>query len=104
VVATPAREHLAELRAALGLLDVDPEKERRVHAALSPWFERTSSIPLTWRMTLSRADAAALVAMGPSARHLERPVAEHVAALPDPAPVTASVVVERWIPRAAAAG
>jgi 23S rRNA (guanine745-N1)-methyltransferase len=100
VVATPAREHLAELRAALGLLDVDPEKERRVHAALSPWFERASSVPLTWRMSLTRADAAALVSMGPSARHLDRPVAEHVAALPEPAPVTASVVVERWLPRA----
>jgi 23S rRNA (guanine745-N1)-methyltransferase len=99
VVATPAREHLAELRAALGLLDVDPDKERRVHAALSPWFERASSIPLTWRMTLSRADAASLVSMGPSARHLDRPVAEHVAALADPTPVTVSVVVERWVPR-----
>src|SRR5512138_466367 len=59
LVATPGRDHLAELRAPLGLVEIDPEKERRVEAALSPWFARAGSRPLAWTMTLARADALA---------------------------------------------
>jgi 23S rRNA (guanine745-N1)-methyltransferase len=100
LVAAPAQDHLVELRSALGLLDVDPQKERRVRDALSPWLDRASSRPLSWRMALTRADALALASMGPSARHLERAsLAASVAALTEPIPVTASVVVERWVPR-----
>ncbi|HSM92981.1 MAG TPA: 23S rRNA methyltransferase [Anaeromyxobacteraceae bacterium] len=100
VVVTPAPEHLAELRGVLGLLEVDPEKERRVADALGPWFERASSTPIRWTMHLSRADVLALAKMGPSARHVgAEALAARAAGLPEPAAVTASVVVERWRPR-----
>ena len=100
VVATPAQEHLAELRGVLGLLDVDPEKERRVAGALSPFFERAASTPVRWTMTLSRGDVFALAQMGPSARHVgAEALAARTATLPEPVTVTGSVVVEGWRPR-----
>lgn len=100
VVVTPAREHLAELRGVLGLLDVDPEKERRVADALAPHFERRSSAPVRWTLALARADVLALAGMGPSARHVGvEALAARAASLPEPARVTASVVVECWRPR-----
>jgi 23S rRNA (guanine745-N1)-methyltransferase len=100
LVATPAREHLAELRAALGLLDVAPDKERRVADALAPFFERAASQPLRWTMALSHDDVLALAGMGPSARHLDpAALAASLATLPDPVEVTASCRVERWLPR-----
>ncbi|BDG01739.1 putative RNA methyltransferase [Anaeromyxobacter oryzae] len=101
VVATPEPEHLGELRAPLGLLDVDPEKRRRVDDALAPLFERGASRALGWRMALGRADVVALASMGPSARHVDdATLAERAAALPDPALVTAAVTVVAWTPRA----
>ncbi len=99
VVARPGQDHLRELRSGMGLLDVDADKQGRLERALSPWFERASSRPLAWGMELSRDDAVALAAMGPSARHANAAArAERAAALPEPASVTASVVVESWRP------
>ena len=100
LVVTPAREHLDELRQVLGLLDVDPEKERRVADALSPCFDRVASEPRRWRMRLPRGDVLALAGMGPSARHVgTEALAARAAPLPDPVEVTGAVVVERWRPR-----
>jgi 23S rRNA (guanine745-N1)-methyltransferase len=97
VVVTPAPEHLAELRGPLGLLEVDPEKERRVEAALAPHFERASSTAVRWTMELPHADAHALAAMGPSARHLDAGMlAVRVRTLAEPARVTGACVVETW--------
>jgi 23S rRNA (guanine745-N1)-methyltransferase len=100
LVVTPAPEHLAELRSALGLLEVAPDKERRVADALSPFFERASSQPLRWTMALAHEDVLALAGMGPSARHLDpAALSERVAALPETVTVTASCVLEGWRPR-----
>jgi 23S rRNA (guanine745-N1)-methyltransferase len=100
LVVTPTQEHQSELRAALGLLDVAVDKERRVADSLSPFFERSSREPLSWSMTLSRADVRALVGMGPSARHLDAAgLHAAVASLPEPVKVTGGCVLERWRPR-----
>jgi 23S rRNA (guanine745-N1)-methyltransferase len=100
LVVTPGPEHLGELRPALGLLEVHPEKARRLEETLAPHLERGSAQALSWQMTLGRADAHALASMGPSARHLDPAVlAERVRALPEPVRVTASVRIERWRPR-----
>lgn len=97
LVVTPAPDHLVELRAALGLLSVDPEKERRVADSLSPFFERESSTAVRWTMALSHADAVALAAMGPSARHVDPAIlAARARALPEPAQVTGACVLEAW--------
>jgi 23S rRNA (guanine745-N1)-methyltransferase len=97
LVATPAPDHLRELRPRLGLLDVDPDKERRTDAALAPHLRRDSSSDLAWIMTLPRSDALALAAMGPSARHLDpAELSARIAALPDRVEVTASIRVGVW--------
>jgi 23S rRNA (guanine745-N1)-methyltransferase len=101
LVATPTPAHLRELRRPLGLLEVDPEKDRRLDAALGPCFERASSRDLEWTMALPRGDVLALAAMGPSARHLDpAELSARSAALPGEVPVTASVRVALWRPRA----
>ncbi|WP_242394370.1 putative RNA methyltransferase [Anaeromyxobacter oryzisoli] len=100
LVVTPTPEHLAELRPALGLLEVDPGKARRLEEALAPHLERGAARSLSWELRLGRADAHALAAMGPSARHLSPDaLAERVQALPEQVRVTASVRIERWRPR-----
>jgi 23S rRNA (guanine745-N1)-methyltransferase len=103
LVATPTPAHLRELRRPLGLLEVDPDKDRRLDGALGPHFERASSRDLEWKMALPRGDVLALAAMGPSARHLDpAELPSRIAALPAEVAVTASVRVAVWRPRPAA--
>jgi 23S rRNA (guanine745-N1)-methyltransferase len=100
LVVTPTPAHLRELRPGVGLLEVDPEKDRRTEATLEPHFRRASTRELEWTMSLPRADALALVTMGPSARHLDAAaLAGEIEALPDEVAVTASVRVAVWRPR-----
>lgn len=100
LVATPRRDHLAEGRTSLGLLRVDPDKDRRVNAALEPHLRCDTVRELAWTMTLSRGDVLALASMGPSARHLDAAELDaRVRALPEPFAVTASVQVALWRPR-----
>jgi 23S rRNA (guanine745-N1)-methyltransferase len=102
LVATPTPAHLGELRDRLGLLEVDPDKDRRIDAAFEPYFRRASSRALRWTMTLPRADVLALATMGPSARHLDASeLSARIEALPEPVAVTASVRVAAWGPRGA---
>ncbi|MFC0528144.1 putative RNA methyltransferase [Phytohabitans kaempferiae] len=69
LVVTPAPDHLAELVARLGLLRVDPDKAERVAASLDGHFALARESTLTRTLELSPREAAALVAMGPSAWH-----------------------------------
>ena len=100
VVVTPAPDHLVELRAVLGLLDVDPEKARRLSAALDPHFRRGVAARQAWPLRLGREDVGRAVAMGPSARHADpADLAGRLAALPDRITVTAAFQVEVCRPR-----
>jgi 23S rRNA (guanine745-N1)-methyltransferase len=97
LVVTPDERHLGELAGPLGLLSVDPLKWDRLEAELSPHLAYESRDTVSFGLTLDRRAIEALVAMGPSARHVEtRVLAERVAALPDPTRATASVVISRW--------
>jgi 23S rRNA (guanine745-N1)-methyltransferase len=97
LVATPAATHLAELVDALDLLRVDPAKEERVAAALTPWFAEKASALHERRLDLSRAEAATLVGMGPSAWHTEPGrLAARIGALPEPVRVTARIRLSRY--------
>ena len=69
-VAIPAAAHLTELRAALPLLGIEPEKERHVVEQLSPAFTLRDAYSLEHPMPLASADIVDLLAMTPSARHL----------------------------------
>jgi 23S rRNA (guanine745-N1)-methyltransferase len=97
LVVTPTAGHLAELVDALALLRVDPDKQDRVTAALSPWFVEKETAVHEWPLALSHAEVTTLVGMGPSAWHVD-PVtlAGWVAGLAEPVRVTARVRVSRY--------
>jgi len=101
LVATPTREHLAELVAPLGLLTVDPDKPRRLAAALAPWFTPAGSTGYRRRLALRRAEVAAVVRMGPSAWHDRAGDPDRLA---EPVAVTAAVRVAAYRPRAGTPG
>lgn len=91
LVVTPLPDHLAELRDALGLLDVDPAKRARLRAELAG-LGAVDERDLRFTLALDRDETAALAAMGPAAHHV--PAAEltrRAAALPEPVAVTAAV-------------
>jgi 23S rRNA (guanine745-N1)-methyltransferase len=88
LVVTPTPGHLAELVTALGLIGVDPAKDRRLDVALGRWFRLTGSLLYEHELALSAKEAGLLVAMGPNAWHVA-PAA--VATLADPVRVTVSV-------------
>jgi 23S rRNA (guanine745-N1)-methyltransferase len=97
VVATPNPGHLGELVAAVGMLTVPERKRERLAGKLGALFEPVSETAVQRELMLGHGDLAALVAMGPSARHLsEDQIAERVAALADPLAVTLSVTVASY--------
>jgi 23S rRNA (guanine745-N1)-methyltransferase len=104
IVVTPTPRHLAGLRPVMGTLEVDPAKPARLHAEVSRWFDAARRSTVEFELHLSRDAARALVAMGPSARHVDD-LDERLARLPAPLTVTASVQVatfsrrERALPR-----
>jgi 23S rRNA (guanine745-N1)-methyltransferase len=100
IVVSPTGRHLAELEGPLGLLTVDPLKAERLAATLEPHLEPVASHEIEHRMRLSHRDLLWLVAMGPSARHLDSgTIAARVAALPEAVEATLSVTVAVHRPR-----
>lgn len=98
VVATPAPAHLHQLVSALGMLRVDADKQARLRAGLPASLVFASRRHVEFDMTLGRHDVQALVAMGPSAHHLDaEDVGRRLAsAFEDHMRVTASVLVETF--------
>lgn len=97
VVVTPTERHLRELADPLGLLDVDPDKEARLEAELSPHLTHEGREEVSFPLALDHIAVTALVAMGPSARHADpQLMRERITALPQPTEVCASVQVARW--------
>ena len=100
IVVTPTPRHLQELAALPGMLRVDERKDERVQAALSSSLASAARRELELRLELSRDDVRRLVAMGPSARHVDPAELERgLAELAEPATVTASVTIETFRPR-----
>jgi len=97
VVVAPTDRHLGELVSALDLLTVDERKQERLTAKLGPHLEPDRRAEREWSLALGRRDLANAAAMGPSAHHVAREELEaRIAALPDPAQVTASVTISTW--------
>jgi 23S rRNA (guanine745-N1)-methyltransferase len=104
VVATPEPDHLAELVGPLALLRVDPDKQERLAATLGPQLEPAGARIHRERLLLDRTAVAALVGMGPHARHRSREqLTAALADLAEPVPVTLAVRVGTWR-RSAGAG
>jgi len=95
LVVTPAPGHLGELDALHGV-GIDPRKTERLHAALAPLLTPSAERRIAWDMHVSRAEAAALVRMGPGAHHLDAPPEERLALRSEPLRVTAAVDVHAY--------
>ena len=71
VVVRPFGGHLAELRSRVTqMVTVDPDKERRLHQALDPYFEPARTVEVEYTTPLTPQEAVDLVLMTPSARHV----------------------------------
>jgi 23S rRNA (guanine745-N1)-methyltransferase len=99
IVVTPGPRHLAELAGRAGLLAVDTRKDERVEATLGASFALAGTRDLTVPLRLTRPEAAALVAMGPAARHTDPgAVRERLAAAPEPIGATAAFRLSHYRP------
>lgn len=98
VVVTPTAGHLTELVGPLGMVSVDPDKDRRIAEAMAGHLEQVDRTIVQYPMALTRDQAAHLIGMGPSARHLTEPAGARLAVLPEPLEVTASVAVSVYRP------
>lgn len=97
VVVTPTDRHLTELVGALGLLTVDSRKRKRLEAKLDPFLAPIGERSWGATMSMSHEDVANLVAMGPSAHHIDPvTIGARVAALAPTVGVTASVTVTTY--------
>lgn len=93
IIAAPGTGHLRELRQPLGMIGIDPGKPRRLANAFSR-YATCGVTTVNYQLSLDHADLAALVAMGPSARHITpQALAARIRALPEPATVTADVEI-----------
>ncbi|MEJ3403107.1 methyltransferase domain-containing protein, partial [Rathayibacter sp. YIM 133350] len=68
-VVIPAADHLRELREAGRAIDVAAGKLERLRADAQALFSLDAITPVSFRMELDAAAAAALIGMGPSAHH-----------------------------------
>jgi 23S rRNA (guanine745-N1)-methyltransferase len=96
IVVTPGPDHLHELVSSLGLIGIDPEKDRRLDETLGRTFALDHEATHGTTLRLDRDTAGLLVAMGPSAWHIDPAV---LRALPDTVDVTARVTLRRYRPR-----
>ncbi|KAA5831805.1 putative RNA methyltransferase [Saccharopolyspora hirsuta] len=100
VVVVPNGDHLADLVSALGLLKVDERKQERLTEQLADHFDLIAQRTCEFRLSLGEPEAAAVVAMGPSAWHADpESLRAQIAALPKPLAPTASVTVGSYRPR-----
>jgi 23S rRNA (guanine745-N1)-methyltransferase len=95
LVATPAADHLRELR-GLHRLSIQPDKPARLREQLGPWFEEAATETVEWGLDLTAVEAASLLRMGPSARHLQPGALEELAEAAGPVPVTAAVEISTF--------
>lgn len=93
VVATPTPHHLAELVGPLGLLTVDTRKDERLAATLADLTPVARHVH-EHRVRLDHAAVRAVVAMGPSAHHLDvDTLVTRLDDLPDVVEATVSVSI-----------
>jgi 23S rRNA (guanine745-N1)-methyltransferase len=91
LVVSPLPEHLAALRSAWGLLDVEPGKQDRLSATFGEHLRPVEEVDLRYAVALDAATLHDLVAMGPNAFH--RGSAEHAEA---PDTVEVAVRLSTW--------
>jgi 23S rRNA (guanine745-N1)-methyltransferase len=100
VVTRPTDGHLAQLRRQIkGMVGIDPAKEERLERTLDPRFEAIHTVSTEYTARLTPEEAADLVLMTPSARHLTSDDLEGDAAGALPTEVDISVLTTAYRPR-----
>jgi 23S rRNA (guanine745-N1)-methyltransferase len=89
IVVSAAPTHLQELR-PLHTIGVDPCKSERLSRQLGTWFRPVNTDQIAWTLKLTREQAAAVVGMGPAAKHLKPGFNRRLSALDEPIVVTAA--------------
>lgn len=74
----PGADHLQQLRATLHLLNIEEDKEQKVIAQFSPFFDFVSSSPLSYTLQFDHKDIMQAVMMTPNYWHLAQDVRERV--------------------------
>lgn len=99
LVVAPLPDHLAGLRATLGLLDIEEDKEAHLLARMSGHLVAADSTDIRFTLRLTPAAVADLVGMGPNAFHRRSEQRAGAAEGPDPAagaPSEVEVAVRLW--------
>jgi 23S rRNA (guanine745-N1)-methyltransferase len=100
VVVTPDNDHLGELAGLLGLVRVDPDKDRRLGATFDATFTVERRRAVRWTLRIDRTTAADVVGMGPGGHHADPDeLARRAGRLPSELQVRAAVVVTTYRPR-----
>lgn len=98
IVVRPTQQHMIELRDSVHeMTTVDPDKEQRLQRSLGHLFDAEHTQRIEYTARLTRQQAMDLVAMTPSARHLDHGDLTGRGPLPDH--VTVSVLVTSYRPR-----
>jgi 23S rRNA (guanine745-N1)-methyltransferase len=94
IVATPGAGHLRELREPLGMIGIEEGKPERLADEYRE-FAESGGTELSYRLPLGHAEVAAVVAMGPSARHIPADaLASRIGALPQSIAVTVELRIQ----------
>jgi 23S rRNA (guanine745-N1)-methyltransferase len=94
IIATPGAWHLRELREPLGMIGIEQRKPERLALEYRD-FAESGAAELGFPLTLGHAEVAAVVAMGPSARHIPTDVLmERISVLPDPVIATVDLRIQ----------
>jgi 23S rRNA (guanine745-N1)-methyltransferase len=95
LVATPAADHLRELR-DLHSLSIHPDKPATLRQTLHSHFEELATRSVEWQMALTVAEATNVLRMGPTARHLHPDALDRLATAPEPILVSAAVELRNF--------
>lgn len=99
LVVTPTGEHLAELVGRTGMLTVDAQKEKRLERTVADWFRLERRDELTIPLTLGVSEVRQVVAMGPSAWHVDERLRDRdLTVIPTPVHTTASFAISIYRP------
>jgi 23S rRNA (guanine745-N1)-methyltransferase len=97
VVAAPTGRHLENLVDGLGMIGVDPDKGERIRRGFSGAFRLEQVEILEQAIHLSRAEAVAAAAMGPTAFHVPADeLRRRAMALDEPVETVLSVEISTW--------
>jgi 23S rRNA (guanine745-N1)-methyltransferase len=96
IIAAPGPAHLAELRGPIGIIGIDDDKDRRIADAFGG-YDQAGEADVRFQLRLNHAGLAALVGMGPSARHIApETLTARIRAMPTPVMATADVRVRAF--------